>query len=118
MLSISLIVLRTATIESMLAFYRALGLSFVQEQHGSGPIHYSTQVGEITLEIYPAAAGQAPDRKAGGAIMVGIQVESVDNRITALERIGFKALSAPKDSAWGRRATILDPDGRLVELTE
>ena len=116
--SMSLIVLRTASIETMLGFYRALGLEFVQEQHGTGPIHYSTQLGDMTLEIYPAEAGQAPDRKAGGATMIGIRVESVDTVVETLQNLGIKLLSAPKDSAWGRRATVLDPDGRLIEITE
>ena len=116
--SMNLIVLRTSTIEAMLAFYRAMGLVFVQEQHGTGAIHYSTQLGDVTLEIFPAEAGQAPDRKAGGATMIGIKVESVDGVIETLKHLGIKPLSAPKDSAWGRRATVLDPDGRLIEITE
>ncbi len=116
--SMSLIVLRTATIEMMLAFYRALGLEFVQEQHGTGAIHYSTALGEVTLEIFPAEAGQAPGRKAGGATMIGIRVESVDAAVAALQQMEIKPLSPPKDSAWGRRATVLDPDGRLIELTQ
>lgn len=116
--SISLIVLRTSTLERTLQFYRAMGLEFVQEQHGTGPVHYSTALDETTLEVYPAEAGQAPDRKAGGATMIGIKVESVDGVVSVLEKLGYKPVSAPKDSAWGRRATILDPDGRLIELTE
>ncbi len=116
--SMNLIVLRTSTIEAMLAFYRAFGLTFVQEQHGTGAIHYSTQLGDVTMEIFPAEAGQAPDRKAGGATMIGIKVESVDAVIETLQNLGIKPLSAPKDSAWGRRATVLDSDGRLIEITQ
>jgi lactoylglutathione lyase len=116
--SMSLIVLRTNTIEAMLTFYDALGLEFVQEQHGTGAVHYSTALGDVTLEIFPAEAGQALDRKAGGATMIGIKVESVDEVITALQTLGIKPLTVPKDSVWGRRATVLDPDGRLIELAQ
>lgn len=116
--SMSLIVLRTHAVDTMLAFYRALGLIFEQEQHGTGPIHYSTRLGDIILEIYPAEAGQAPDRKMGGATMIGIKVESLDDVIKDLQNIHISPLTAPKDSAWGRRATVLDPDGRLIELTQ
>ncbi len=116
--SMNLIVLRTSNVEAMLAFYRALGLDFVQEQHGTGAIHYSTQLGDVTMEIFPAEAGQALDRKAGGATMIGIKVESVDAVAEMLQEMGIKMLSAPKDSAWGRRATVLDPDGRLIEVTQ
>ncbi len=116
--SINLIVLRTSTLEAMLAFYRALGLVFVQEMHGTGAIHYSTQLEDVTLEIFPAVEGQAPDRKAGGATMIGIKVDSVDAVVETLQQMGIKPLTPPKDSAWGRRATVLDPDGRLIELTQ
>lgn len=114
----SLIVLRTTNIEAMLAFYGGLGLTFAQEQHGTGPIHYSTQLGDVTLEIFPAEAGQTLDRKAGGATMIGIKVESVDAVIERLNGIGIQPLSPPKESVWGQRTTVLDPDGRLIELTE
>ncbi|MCA0454483.1 MAG: VOC family protein [Chloroflexi bacterium] len=114
----SLLVLRTSTIETTLAFYRAFGLTFAQEQHGTGPVHYSTALGDTTLELYPAETTQMLDRKAGGATMIGIKVESVDAVIEALNQLGIQPLSPAKDSAWGRRATVLDPDGRLVELTE
>jgi lactoylglutathione lyase len=116
--AMNLLVLRTANVETMLAFYKALGLTFEQEQHGTGPIHYSTQPGDVTMEIYPAEAGQAPDRKAGGATMIGIKVESIDAVAEQLQNLGIKMLSAPKDSTWDRRATVLDPDGRMIELTQ
>jgi lactoylglutathione lyase len=116
--SMNLIVLRTNTIETMLAFYRALGLDFVQEQHGTGVIHYSTQLADVVLEIFPAEAGQALDRKAGGATMIGIKVQSVDAVVAVLQNMGIQLLSPPKDSTWGRRATVLDPDGRLIEITQ
>ncbi|MBA3870097.1 MAG: VOC family protein [Anaerolineae bacterium] len=116
--SMSLIVLRTVTLEPMLTFYQALGLTFVQEQHGTGAIHYSTQLGDVTMEIFPSEVGQTLDRKMGGATMIGIKVESVDAAIETLNSIDIKPLSPAKDSAWGRRATVLDPDGRLIELNE
>ena len=43
--TLSLMVLRTDNIEAVLAFYQAIGLQFQQEQHGSGPIHYSCEIG-------------------------------------------------------------------------
>jgi hypothetical protein len=74
--ALALMVLRTSQMETTLAFYRALGFSFVQERHGSGPVHYSTQLGSSVLEIFPS------------------------------------------DSPWGRRAVVVDPDGRGIELSE
>jgi catechol-2,3-dioxygenase len=42
---LGLIVLRTARLEHCLAFYRIIGLEFVEEQHGKGPIHYAASLG-------------------------------------------------------------------------
>jgi lactoylglutathione lyase len=117
-LSINLLVLRTAQLEPMLKFYTTLGLKFVEEQHGSGPVHYSTQVDNVVLEIYPGNDGVAPDRKNGGATLIGLTVVSLDTVLNELSELGVTSLSPPKTSAWGRRAVVLDPDGRAIELTE
>lgn len=117
-IALSLLVLRTANMEAMLAFYRAVGLAFVQEQHGSGPVHYSSEIGELVIEIYPAEEGHAPDRKQGGATMPGFSVTDLDGALSNLRQLGIEPLSAPKESAWGRRAVVLDPDGRAVELSQ
>lgn len=116
--ALSLIVLRTTTIESTLAFYLTLGLEFEQEQHGSGPIHYSCQIHDTVLEIYPGSEGHTPKRHSGGATMLGFRVTSVDATIGLLQQLGIEVVSAPKDSEWGRRAVVVDPDGRGVEITE
>jgi lactoylglutathione lyase len=113
--SLSLIVLRSANMDATLKFYQALGLTFVQEQHGSGPVHFSCELGKTVLEIYPAEAGTAPERKNGGATMLGFSVASVDG---VLAQVSTTVITPPKDSAWGRRAVVLDPDGRAIELNE
>jgi lactoylglutathione lyase len=113
--SLNLMVLRTANVDSVLEFYRAVGLEFVQEQHGTGPIHYACEMPRLVIEIFPAEAGSAPERKSGGATMLGFTVASVDD---VLARLAITPISAPKDSAWGRRAVVLDPDGRAIELNQ
>jgi lactoylglutathione lyase len=113
--SLSLIVLRSANIDAALKFYQAIGLTFVQEQHGSGPVHYACEMGKTILEIYPAEAGTAPERKSGGATMLGFSVASVDE---ILAQLSTTIITPPKDSAWGRRAVVFDPDGRAIELNE
>jgi len=114
----SLVVLRTARLDETLGFYRALGLEFAREQHGSGPVHYSSEVGGTILEIYPGSDGTAPPRQNGGATMLGFRVASVDATVAVLLQLGVQVVSAPKDSAWGRRAVVADWDGRAVEITE
>lgn len=114
---LNLIVLRTAQMDAMLAFYRALGLNFIEEQHGKGPVHYACEIDSLVIEIYPAEGDKAtpPQIKSDGTTMLGFRVDSVDAVITALT---VEALSAPKDTRWGRRATLLDPDGRMIEISQ
>jgi lactoylglutathione lyase len=117
-ITLGLLVLRAADIEKSLAFYRAIGLTFTQEQHGSGPVHYSCAVGVMVMEIYPGEPGTAPNRKSGGATMIGFNVAALDENLKMLVELGYSPTATPKDSAWGRRASVLDPDGRTVELNE
>ena len=120
--TLNLLVLRAADVQASLRFYQALGLSFVQEQHGTGPVHFSCELGAMVIEIYPARArgggAGAPDRRDAGATIVGFRVESLAAVIDALAREGAVVLTAPQDTPWGKRAVVSDPDGRAVELNE
>jgi len=114
----NLIVLRATDLEKSRAFYRALGLEFQQEQHGTGPVHYASIMREFVIEIFPGKQGSAPDRRQAGATMLGFQVENLDIVIETLKNIGTEILTPPQDSQWGRQAVVQDPDGRAVELNE
>ncbi len=46
-------VIRTGDMEGTRRFYEALGLAFVEEQHGDGPRHYACERNGCVLEIYP-----------------------------------------------------------------
>jgi catechol 2,3-dioxygenase-like lactoylglutathione lyase family enzyme len=118
MAKLALLVLRTAAMETTLAFYKALGLHFTEEKHGTGPLHYSSVVGDLVLEIYPGEPGSAPERKSGGATMLGFAVDQLGETLSLLNAINPKARLVPKDSPWGRRAMAVDPDGRAVEIME
>jgi lactoylglutathione lyase len=115
--ALSLMVLRTAKMESALGFYQALGFEFVEEKHGSGPVHYSAQIGSIVMEIFPGEPAEPLNRKAAGATMLGFVVASVDEAVAAAQKLGAQVVTAPTDSPWGRRAVVVDPDGRSIELS-
>lgn len=115
--SLSLLVVRTSQLNRTLAFYRALGLEFRQEQHGSGPVHYASRLDSAVMEIYPGTE-QAVDRRGSGASMLGFRVESVDDTVAALIEAGGEIVTSPRDSEWGRRAVVADLDGRAIELSE
>jgi predicted enzyme related to lactoylglutathione lyase len=115
---LGLIVLRSGDLVASLAFYRAIGLSFVEERHGSGPVHYSCQSGTTVIEIYPETAQQPQDYQGGGATLLDFNVKSLDAVLERMKPLDVPVLKSPKSSTWGRRAVVQDPDGRAVELNE
>lgn len=101
--ALTLLVLYCSDVDASLRFYERLGLSFVKEQHGAGPVHYSTQIGDVVLELYPA--GRRP-----GRVRLAFSVPA--------------ALHATLQQATGQtsrepeRAIVLeDPDRNHVEIT-
>lgn len=115
---LNLLVLRTADLASTRSFYEVFGLSFLEEQHGSGPVHLSCERDGTVLELYPGKPGQAPERLNAGATMLGFSVESLDATLEKLKALNVTVVTAPKDSPWGKRMVVLDPDGRAVEISE
>jgi catechol 2,3-dioxygenase-like lactoylglutathione lyase family enzyme len=86
--SLGLLVLRVSDMPASLAFYRALGLEFVEEQHGTGPVHYSCQLNGTVIELFPGKPGTAPDRRDAGATMIGFQVSDLDHVLENLNAVG------------------------------
>jgi lactoylglutathione lyase len=112
-IALNLVVLHAKDIEVTRRFYELLGLEFVSEKHGSGPTHYACRLGEAVMEIYPCtnAANVIPTR-------IGFRAEAVDRLVDSVRRAGFVVHSAPRDSQWGRRAVVCDPEGNRVELCQ
>ena len=119
-ISLSLVVVRASDVLAALEFYRLLGLDFVQEQHGSGPIHHSCELGGIVMEIYPqkSSAPSASAPSAEQTTMLGLGVASLDEALSRLEAVGVKPKLAPQDADWGRWSDVTDPDGRTIQLSE
>ena len=108
---ISLVVLRCSSVEKALAFYRALGLEFVEERHGRGPVHYASTVGDTVLEIYPAASPVSVRHER-----VGFRVENLESVLAAVEQSGGSVESSSLHEGI-RRAVIIDPDGIVRHAT-
>jgi lactoylglutathione lyase len=109
----NLIVLRSRDLDRAHSFYRALGLSFVRHSHGSGPIHLASESAGQVFEIYPLTDDVAPT----SSTRVGFAVPSVDAAYASLLTAGGISVTPPKNSQWGRRAVVADPDGHRIELT-
>ena len=96
-------VLRCSDLERSRAFYEALGFTLTSEQHGSGPRHYSTRVGQTVLELYPDASGSTR------GLRLGLRLVDVPAAISAVVEMGV--VLRP-----GSPPTIDDPDGHRLEL--
>jgi len=110
---LSLVVLRAEDVERARRFYEALGATFAAERHGAGPEHYAAPWGDAVLEIYPAATERPPE-----AVRLGFRVPSIDAALETLRILNAEIVTPARESPWGRRAVVRDPDGRMVELTE
>ncbi len=49
------LVIRAVDMERVLEFFQQLGLEFVEEKHGRGPVHYACDQNGVVFEIYPSA---------------------------------------------------------------
>jgi catechol 2,3-dioxygenase-like lactoylglutathione lyase family enzyme len=110
----TLIVLRCADLTRSRQFYEAIGLSFVEEQHGRGPVHYAATLDSgLVLELYPATRTGQPEGGAVGDVRLGFSVDSATAVVAELQRHGFDVPSP------GSAPTIVvaDPDGRRIELS-
>jgi len=115
MVALSLLVLKTRQVEDLRAFYGALGIAFVVEQHGQGPLHYAAECDALVIEIYPLAEDDPP---ADTTTRLGFVVEQLETLMQNLGSLGVTVVTTPKTTAWGYRAVVRDPDGRAVELCQ
>jgi lactoylglutathione lyase len=113
-----MLVLRTTNIDACLEFYRRLGLAFIEEKHGNGPVHYSSSSSGVLIEIYPEPQKNVTEHKAEASIRLGFTVEVLAATLESLETTGARVLRSPTLTQWGQVAVILDPDGREVEINE
>ena len=109
---LNLLVIRSSNIERAVTFYEKLGMRFERHAHGKGPEHYACETRGFVFEIYP----QRDDNDATTNTRIGFNVESVDGALQLLNELDVEVVAPAKDSEWGRRAVVRDPDGHTVEL--
>lgn len=117
-ITLSLMVLRCHDIDVSRAFYEQLGLSFTQESHGQGPLHYVATINRLVIELYPQNSDDQQGKENSDPIRIGFTIGFLDNVIQSIQEKGNKIHSMPRQTQWGYRAVIIDPDGRKVELAE
>jgi predicted enzyme related to lactoylglutathione lyase len=100
--------------ERAAAFYTRLGLRFSRHRHGNGPEHFAAELPGGVFELYPLS----PDGQSTLGARIGFRVPSVDAALAALADCPGAVVTPARDSEWGRRAVVADPDGHRVELTQ
>lgn len=113
-ITLNLVVLRSPDVARAAAFYTRLGLQFSQHRHGSGLEHFAAELPTGIFELYPLS----PDGPSTLGTRIGFRVPSVDAAITALSDYPSAVVTAARESEWGRRAVVADPDGHQVELLQ
>lgn len=109
MRGVNLVVLRAADLGACRRFYACFGMTFVQEQHGAGPVHYSASGPQGVFEIYPAGERDADSTGLGFA------VDNLEAAAARLRDAGFEP-GEPSANPWGTSFVVRDPDGRRIEV--
>lgn len=112
--SLNLVVLRSSNLAGAVAFYSHLGLRFMAHRHGNGPEHFAAEVSGAVFELYPLS----PAGLSTLGTRIGFRVASVDAALAALNDYPNAIVTPAKDSEWGRRAVVTDPDGHRIELLQ
>ena len=111
---LNLLVIRSEEPARAVRFYELLGLRFQEEQHGQGPVHWAAQSGGLVMEIYPARSSDEVDKTT----RLGFDVDDLQSVVESLRDQGIEIVNQPKQTQWGLRAVVKDPDGRSVELIQ
>jgi len=100
--ALTLVVVRCRDLEQSRRFYQAIGLILTAEQHGTGPLHYSSQLG--------ATASDAPSN-----VRLGVCVTDVRATLESIHAVGGRVEREP--TAQVKTAVVRDPDNNPVELS-
>jgi catechol-2,3-dioxygenase len=109
---LKLLVLRTHRLEEMKTFYETLGIKFVKEKRGQGPVCYAGSIGSAILELYPLPEKAPPPDHT---VRLGFVVPNLG---TIAEELGSTGIRIGPSERKSPAVVIKDPDGRTIELTQ
>jgi hypothetical protein len=120
MVEFASLVLFSSRVTQTANFYRALGIDLADDGHGDGYEHAATDLGGVHFAVLDAEA--VPDRtlawREAGSSFPGVYVDSLEQTLTALAKLGAPLLLAHQARDRGCRAVVKDPDGRAVEINQ
>ncbi len=103
--------LRSAQSDLPVEDYHFMG-QWQKEQHGKGPVHFSSTIAGMLVEIYPLRKN-LPD-----SIEFLIAVDHVQTLLDRLQVLNFEGARYQLIRQEDRKALLRDPDDRLVQLIE
>ena len=106
------ITLHARDIEETATIYRLLGLRFVEERHGTGPLHLATETAGLALEIYPSEA------VARDGLLLGFEVDDLRDCRDRLAAAGVTIASDIAERHGLLRFIAQDADGRRVLVSQ
>lgn len=110
------LILFSNQLPEVVRFYRAIGLELEPERHEEGPIHYVSELGPTHFAVFEGPPGEAPEFRTGGSTFPGFAVDSLEEALSGAKSFGARVVQEPTEYPWGRRALVVDPDGRVIEL--
>lgn len=112
---LNLIVIRSVNLAMARKFYEALGFSFTEERHGTGPKHLACEMPNgVVFEIYPRHLGENRWTEPTSETILGFEVRcDLDDLFERQRDLGFVIHTKPKNG----RAIAQDFDGHSVHLT-
>jgi|688.fasta_scaffold379269_2 lactoylglutathione lyase len=110
------LVLRVADINASAQFFSLLGFNPIQEQHGSGPEHFSFRIhGDLVLELYPWNKETSPPTNFARFGLLVPSMSEIRNKLSVAQIPVTRESSAGANREW---ILVLDPDGNQVEISE
>jgi predicted enzyme related to lactoylglutathione lyase len=121
MVEVASLVLFASDLTAASAFYRAVGVPLIDEDHDEGPVHAAAELGGVHFAIYQADDGvgqPAPGWRSASSDFPGFYVDSLDDVGKSLHDLGTTLLEDHQVRPWGCRIVAQDPDGRAVEINQ
>ena len=97
-------------------FYSKLGFNVQKHKHGDGDLHLVCKNGDVLLEIYPLP--NSDNQHATKNIKIGFKIDSHETILNGSEFFKQYLYQTPKETEWGRKMSLIDPDGNIIDLFE
>lgn len=109
------LVMATSQIKDVLSFYQNLGLTFKVKIVSLGTKYYWTMANGLEIAFLEKANVRQEDQPN---YTLSFQVKDIDVKYQQFIDSKFIGIMDPTDFEEGRKAIILDPDGRSIEIIE